>query len=212
MKCPHCLENFFEEWEDFNPHTLTDKDGQWQLRYCTCPSCKKIIISLGKYSNQYGCYIFNLVRPKAISRAPLPSEVPPEFAEDHKEACLVFADSPKASAALSRRCLQNLLREKANTTKKDLAEQIQEVLDSKTLPSYLAKSLDAVRNTGNFATHPNKSKSTGEIVEVEPGEAEWNLDVLEGLFDFYFVQPHKLQEKREKLNEKLKDVGKPPMK
>jgi hypothetical protein len=27
------------------------------------------------------------------------------------------------------------------------------------------------------------------IIDVETGEAEWNLDVLELLFDFYFVQP-----------------------
>ena len=64
-----------------------------------------------------------LIRPKAISRVPLPPEVPQEFAGDYKEACLVLADSPKASAALSRRCLQNLLREKSGTTKKDLADQ-----------------------------------------------------------------------------------------
>ena len=52
-----------------------------------------------------------LVRPKGISRAPLPPEVPSEFTKDYQEACLVLTDSPKASAALSRRCLQNLLRE-----------------------------------------------------------------------------------------------------
>ncbi len=212
MKCPHCLENFFEEWKDFDPYVLEGKDGRWRLTHCTCPSCKRIIIRLGKYLKQYNYFVWELIRPKTISRALLPPEVPPKFAGDYKEACLVFADSPKASAALSRRCLQDLLKEKANTTKQDLADQIQEVLDSKTLPTYLAESLDAVRNIGNFAAHPIKSKSTGEIVDVEPGEAEWNLDVLEGLFDFYFVQEQKLREKREKLNQKLKDVGKPPMK
>ncbi len=40
--------------------------------------------------------------------------------------------------------------------------------------------IDAVRVIGNFAAHPIKSKSTGEIVDVEPGEAEWNLNTLEG--------------------------------
>jgi len=212
MKCPHCLENFFEDWEGFDPLSLTDNYGKWKLEYCKCPSCGRIIIRLGRYSTKDGDYIWSFVLPKAIARSPISPEVPSEFAEDYKEACLVFADSPKASAALSRRCLQNSLREKANTKSKDLADQIQEVLDSRALPTYLADSLDAVRNIGNFATHPIKSKSTGEIVDVEPGEAEWNLDVLEGLFDFYFVQPSKLQKKRENLNQKLKDVGKPPMK
>ena len=95
---------------------------------------------------------------------------------------------------------------------KDLAGQIQEVLDSKQLPSHLADALDAVRNVGNFAAHPIKSKSTGEIVDVEIGEAEWCLDVLEDLFDFYFVQPEKLKKKKAALNKKLKESGKPPMK
>jgi hypothetical protein len=93
-----------------------------------------------------------------------------------------------------------------------LAEQIQEVLDAKALPAYLADGLDAVRNIGNFAAHPTKSKSTGEIAVVEPGEAEWNLDILEGLFDFYFVLPARMQLKREQLDQKLADLGKPPIK
>ena len=29
-----------------------------------------------------------------------------------------------------------------------------------------------------FGAHPIKSTSTGEIVEVEPGEAQWNLDAV----------------------------------
>ena len=57
------------------------------------------------------------------------------------------------------------------------------------LPSHIADSLDAVRNIGNFAAHPAKSQATGEVVPVEPGEAEWTLDTLEELFDFYFVSP-----------------------
>ena len=76
----------------------------------------------------------------------------------------------------------------------------------------MSSAIDAVRNIGNFAAHPIKDTNTGEIVEVEPGEAEWLLDVLEGLFDFYFVQPAELRRKREALNEKLEAAGKPPMK
>jgi len=213
MKCPHCLESFFQKWDSLLPLDIEDRESHWQLRYCICPSCEKAIIQLGKRyltSRSYGDWV--LVLPKSISRSPLPREVPEQFANDYKEACLVLADSPKASAALSRRCLQNLLTEKAKTTKRDLADQIQEVIDSQKLPSYLSDALDAVRTIGNFAAHLIKSKSTGEIVEVEPGEAEWTLDTLEGLFDFYFVQPEIVAEKRRKLNKKLNDAGKPPLK
>ena len=76
----------------------------------------------------------------------------------------------------------------------------------------MAEDLDAVRAIGNFAAHPIKLKNTGEVVDVEPGEAEWTLDVLDDLFDFYFVQPDKSRIRREALNKKLKDSGKPPLK
>ena len=42
---------------------------------------------------------------------------------------------------------------------------------------------------------PATATSTGEVIDVEPGEAEWNLDTLERLFDFHFVQPARLAKK-----------------
>jgi hypothetical protein len=85
-------------------------------------------------------------------------------------------------------------------------------VDSGKIPSHIIESIDAVRNIGNFAAHPIKSKSTGEIVPVEPGEAEWNLDTLDSLFDFYFVQPEKTKKRRAALDTKLTDAGKPTIK
>jgi hypothetical protein len=152
------------------------------------------------------------VQPLAYSRSPLGPDVPDEFSADYKEACDVITISEKASAALSRRCLQHLLREKAGIKKGDLANEIQQILDSKRLPSHLADNLDAVRNVGNFSAHPMKSTNTGEILDVEPGEAEWLLEVLEGLYDFYFIEPAKSQRRRDALNKKLAEAGKPPLK
>jgi len=142
----------------------------------------------------------------------VPRDVPEKYREDYDEACLVLPDSAKASAALSRRCLQLLLRDEARVTHQDLFNEIQELLDRKTLPSHITDSLDAVRVIGNFAAHPIKSQSTGEIVPVEPGEAEWNLDALESLFDFYFVAPARTKARKDALNKKLSDAGKPPVK
>jgi len=64
-----------------------------------------------------------------------------------------------------------------------------------------------VRQISNFAAHEQKSKLTGTIMEVEPNEAEWNLDVLESLFDFYYVRPRIEREKSDRLNEKLEEAG-----
>ena len=130
-----------------------------------------------------------MVWPKGLSRAPVPPEVPTAIAEDYMEACVVLGDSATASAALSRRCLQNILRQRQPSSPGTISVEIQQVIDSGKLPTPIAENIDAVRNIGNFAAHPNKSQSTGQILPVEPEEAEWNLDVLESLFDFYYVQP-----------------------
>lgn len=215
MKCPHCLTDFHDvEKREF---IKNDQDGFWGSAWCRCSACKRLVIRLFSATNFSGAAwgaetSSRLVRPKVAGRTPVPVEVPKEFSQDYVEAVLVFADSAKASAALSRRCLQHLLREKVKVKKQDLAKEIQEILDSGKLPSHIAESLDAIRNIGNFAAHPMKSQSTGEIVDVEPGEAEWNLDVLEMLFDFYFVAPERTKQRRDALNKKLGDIGKPNLK
>jgi len=218
MKCPHCLNSFRDE-----PHKVPlgkDVDGEWSIIKQDCPACERAIFTLvsekargiGAGVPKLKRHYTSLVRPKVVNRAPVPSEVPDEFAHDYREACLILQDSPKASAALSRRVLQRILREKANVTHGNLANEIQQIIDGGGMPSYLSESIDAVRNIGNFAAQPIKTTCVGEVVEVEPGEAEWTLDVIESLFDFYFVQPEVLKRKRAALKKRLKDSGKPKMK
>ena len=213
MKCPHCLVAFNEETTRAEISIGEDQSSHWSIDSYLCPECKELSFYLNKKSKLLSIFSprSELIYPRSMVRR-IPKEVPPSVAEDFSEACRVLSDSPKASAALSRRCLQNLLRDAANTASKDLADQIQEVINSGKLPPHIAESIDAVRNIGNFGAHPLKSKNTGEILPVETGEAEWNLDVLEALFDFYYVQPSILKKKREALNAKLAEAGKPPMK
>jgi hypothetical protein len=220
MKCPHCTVTIHPDFAEtavtsHNGHTfhaLNIKELQvfWTVRSMACPACKKGILFLQERT-PLGIQATRLVQPKSASRAAAPSEVPAELAEDFNEACAVIEDSPKASAALSRRCLQGMLRLNGYT-QKDLAPAIDAILQAKQLPSFLADSLDSVRNVGNFAAHPMKDTNTGAIVPVEPHEAEWNLEVLEGLFDFFYVAPAKEQKKRDALNAKLAGANKPPMK
>lgn len=218
MKCPHCLVSFHDNVQE--TPLGEDQTSHWTLLKNTCPACGKFIFLLGEKYNrsrvQNQNHYYNsrvlLCYPKGNSRTPLGPEVPAKFADDYREACVTLGDSPKASAALSRRCLQHLLREKSSVKPGNLINEIQQVIDSGKLPSHLTESLDAVRNIGNFAAHPTKSNSSGEIIEVEPGEAEWTLSVLESLFDFYFTQPDLLKKKKEALNKKLGEAGKPATK
>ncbi len=217
--CPHCGRDVAANADLI--FLGEDTQGAWALiRYrCTSSGCGKFHFELQLHAYYYpnvdawGVLLKSfMVYPKGSLRRPCPTQVPQYLTEDYKEACLVLPDSAKASAALSRRCLQNLLREHCKVEHANLYDEIQELLDRKELPTYLATDVDAIRNIGNFAAHPTKSKSTGEIVEVEPKEAEWNLTVLEGLFDFYFVQPEIQRQRKAALNEKLDDAGKPPAK
>lgn len=219
MRCGHCGIDYHPETK----HVIFGHDADedlWESEYETCPRCNRFNMRLlwGNPHPQIPLKMFQLkgsrvIHPKGgMVRNPAPPEVPKSIAEDYNEACLVLADSPKASAALSRRCLQAILREHAKVKPQDLSREIDEVLASKQLPTHLADDIDAIRNYGKFAAHPIKSTSSGEIVPVEPGEAEWQLDVLVLLFDFYFVGPAESKRKREAFNAKLADAKKPPMK
>lgn len=214
MKCSHCLVEFHSS---ISIKAIgNDVDGLWEIHSQTCPACKRDIYQLHNYQyrsvkdgfDKKNTVSLSLIRPKTTNRAPVPIEVPDEYAVDYKEACLVLTDSPKASAALSRRCLQHIIRGKLGVQKSDLYREIQEVIDRSMLSTELLESIDAIRNVGNFAAHPIKSTSTGEIVEVEPHEAEWNLDVIEELFEYLFVRPEAIQKRKDALNAKLVDAGK----
>ena len=208
MKCPHCNTGIHPYFARNAMFQVANK--QWAIDSLACPECRDAIIVLARNpSNVPQSGFLTTVYPTHSNDRPLPPEVPDPYRRDFLEATLVLPLSAKASAALSRRNLQSILRDKAGTKAKDLFDQIEEVIASGKLPSHISGDLHAVRNIGNFAAHEIKSKVTGAIVDVEEGEADWNLDVLESLFDFYFVEPIKAANRKAKLNAKLKEAGKP---
>jgi hypothetical protein len=211
MKCPHCLIDFHDEWNQVLFPGNYDADRLDGVTYTRCPACNRFTYKL-VVVGQNGRVAGAMVWPKQPARAKLAAVVDERFAGDYREACSVLADSAKASAALSRRCLQNLLREKAGVKKGSLNDEIEEVINSRQLGSVLADSLHGVRVIGNFAAHPMKSTNTAEVIDVEPGEAEWLLDTLERLFDFYFIEPERIEKRRQEVNAKLLEAGKPPLK
>ena len=225
MKCPYCNSAFYfeasgswvleyEDPEDENPSGFAIEHG-------FCPECGQLIVFSQDgdyYEASNGSYLLHnrregveLLIPKGFSR-PVEKEVPDSYRDDYQEAVTVLSISPKASAALSRRIMQHLLREECGVKHANLAAEIQEYITRDGIPSYLTNAIDAVRNVGNFAAHPMKDKYTDRIVDVEDGEAEWLLEVLDSMFDFTFVQPRRLEERKQRLNEKLKGMGKPHMK
>ena len=99
-----------------------------------------------------------------VSDAP-PPEVPDEIARDYKESCLVLGISPNASAALSRRCLQNILRSnlKLETSNTTLFSEICKFRKKHPyMPTDLSEGLDLLRKLSNVASHPELDKNTGD--------------------------------------------------
>jgi hypothetical protein len=193
MKCPYCSDNL--QPDPHTQHHVQDKVGVWDIDSGVCPSCNRTMILLTTTNTATEVpHIEIKAWGKDLARSELPPEVIEPYLSDFYEACFIVADSPRASAALSRHCLQALLRDKANVKPGDLSNEIDQVLTSKALPLELVSSLAATINVGNFPANPVKNSHPGLIAPVEPGEAEYLLDVLEALFDYYLVRPARLKE------------------
>lgn len=87
--------------------------------------------------------------------------------------------------------------------------EIDELISLNKLPSFLSDNLQTIRGFGNIAAHGMEDQVSGQILDVEPEEADFLLDILELMFDFYFVQPAKAAKIRAGLNKKLSSAGKP---
>lgn len=230
--CPWCgtaavmvhagrIEHRRQDTEEEEDQVWSEHLRSWYVDAWECPRCNEVHVTLleeryvshhshGLQHHDEAKGIEKIVYPAHAGRKPPPDEVPASFAQDYREAASIIDLSPQASAALSRRLLQTLLRGPGEVHGGDLNQEIKSAV-ANGMPGYLARDLHYVRQVGNFAAHPIKDKQTGLILPVEPAEAEHLLDVIELLFDFYFVTPAKGAEKRARMNEKLKAAGKPPL-
>ncbi len=176
-----------------------DVDGFWWIEKFVCPSstCRKIVLKVinckakqESPENRQGHSLIPmgeernlLIHPKNSNRGPVPEGVPEATAKDYLEACAIIADSPQASATLSRKCLQSILRGNAGVNRPKLSLEIKDVLESNKLPPQIANWLTSINKFGNAAAHPLT------IVPVEQEEAEMCLSVINMLLVHYYQQP-----------------------
>jgi hypothetical protein len=109
--------------------------------------------------------------------------------EDFEEAAALLALSPKASAALARRCLQEILRTKGGAKPGSLFDEITEVTGNGMLPHSLSKLLERLRAQWEREVDQTKNQYSVTISDVQPGEADFTLDVVDVLMKFYWVLP-----------------------
>lgn len=216
MKCPHCTIHFAEEWVESWIYKHRGQGGVIaKSRVCQCPACSDHVIDLGFPTEDGLVAEWSGFYPRGANRGPVPPEVPTMIAADYVEACNVLPISAKASAALSRRCLQAMLRAHGYKAK-DLAKEIDLLLNEadtrKAIPETLRVTIDGVRNFGNFSAHPITDVTSLQIIDVEEHEAEWCLEILEECFQHFYVRPAAALARKAALDAKLAQGGKPPSK
>lgn len=205
--CPYCNRNAtiidsnfsigFHKFEHNN------KDGNLLIRTTAtvCPNedCKEFTISASLFNAEANSgrgwsaigqplLHWNL-KPQSQARV-FPSYIPKAIREDYQEACLIRDLSPKASATLSRRCLQGIIRDFHKIKKSRLFDAI-EALKGK-IDSLVWDAIDAVRNIGNIGAHMEKDINL--IIEVEPQEASALIGLIEMLLKDWYIDRHEKQQ------------------
>lgn len=209
MKCPHCNTSINVEWfDDTFPceNNRGVKQDGFSILYGFCPECENLIIKLlhGKkcvHEDFTGIDFVlqnkdreDIIYPKFPNTKTLSQYIPEKYAQVYKESEQVNNISPRASATLSRYLLQMILHEELKISKKNLAEEIEELETKSNVPTELITMLQVMRKVANFGAHPKKSTNSNEIIDVEKGESDVMLELINQLFDFVFVRP-KMQQK-----------------
>jgi hypothetical protein len=169
-----------------------------QLIVCPNPKCQLFTLTLTMYKYQTNprgpdrtgppLQEWNLIPPSTAKV--FPDYVPQPIRDDYVEACLIRDLSPKASATLSRRCLQGMIRNFWGIEKARLIDEIA-ALKGKT-DDLTWKAIDAVRSIGNIGAHMEKDINV--IVDVEPEEAQKLIGLIELLIKDWYIRRHEREE------------------
>lgn len=135
-----------------------------------------------------------MILPRSAART-FPNYIPAPIREDYEEASLILEDSPKASATLSRRCLQGMIRDFWGVKKGRLVDEIEAIKDK--VDPLVWQSIDAVRNIGNIGAHMEKDINL--IINVEPDEAAILLKLIEQLVDDWYINRHEKEKRLESI-------------
>jgi hypothetical protein len=172
---------------------------------CANQECLELfaVVSIHKWQfdgvrNRWGIggdELFELGRRPSSTRSVQPNYISPAIVQDYYEACDILLLSPKASATLSRRCLQGMIRDFCGISKNRLIDEIAELTkqaDAGNAPAGvqpdIIEAIDAVRKIGNIGAHMEKDINV--IVDVDPDEAKTLVELLELLFREWYVARH----------------------
>lgn len=162
---------------------------------CPNPECKELSLSafLYKLVDDYGHYhpdanhqLAWQLKPQSISQQ-YPDYVPQAIREDYLEACIIKDLSPKASATLSRRCIQGIIRDFFEVKgKKNLYQEIDAIRDR--IDPLTWQAIDSVRSIGNIGAHMERDIDL--IIDVDPDEAAMLIGLIEIMIKDCYISRH----------------------
>jgi hypothetical protein len=181
------------------------------LIVCPNPKCQKFTLRLLMYEAKFTRFQSgggrfeqgNLIEEWSLippsSAKVFPDYVPKVIRDDYTEACAIRDLSPKASATLSRRCLQGMIRDfwEVKVSKGRLVDEIDAIKDK--LDTETRDAIDAVRKIGNIGAHMEKDINV--IVDVEPNEAQLLIGLIELLVKDWYIAKHNRAERLQEIVE-----------
>ena len=176
---------------------------------CLNEKCQKLTLTAHLYkvlwNSNYSIWNFKEISqpwkliPESVAKSQ-PDYIPAPIRQDYFEACRILELSPKASATLTRRCLQGMIRDFCNVSKNTLDAEIKalkELTDADKAPRGVTPesvdAIDHVRKIGNIGAHMEKDISL--IVDIDPNEAQILLGLVENLFDEWYVARKQREER-----------------
>lgn len=208
--CPYCNRdstitnsNFSRDVHFFDNQ---NKDGDSALitTVITCPNdeCREYTIE-GKLYSAFWNGNHNIdpevrlqwsMKPSSLAKQ-FPQYIPTAIVSDYEEACLIRDLSSKASATLSRRCLQGIIRDFWDVKKGKLVDEINSIKDK--IDPITWEAIDSVRSIGNIGAHMEKDINL--IIEVEPQEAQLLIGLIEFLIKDWYIAKHEKQKHLESI-------------
>lgn len=155
-----------------------------EMHFYYCPSCEKITITGKGTGSQFEDRLWSIF-PDSLAKK-FPDYVPTAIITDYDEACKIVNLSPKASATLSRRCIQGMIRDFWGVSKNSLLDEIKSIENK--VDSDTREVLHALRQLGNIGAHPERDINL--LVDIEPDEASQLILFIEYLIEEWYVKRH----------------------
>jgi hypothetical protein len=234
VRCPVCSQNTPPDWHAFETRMASgyesdlvaakskDRRNRVGLSWMRCGNedCEQLIIQVHEQRVNFvgSAPIVQgeswVARPRfGETKREIPAEVDEPYRRDYQEAAALLEISPRMSAVLSRKILGDLLAEFAGLKMNSLKAQIDGFIEDQTRPYELRENLHYLREMGDFSAHTQRDERE-DIIEVDRDEAEWTLDVIDGLFGYFIVSRRKSVRIRQGMAEKIKRAGRkeiPPL-